>query len=162
MILYAAPNSGTNVSLIAQVEADLLQALRDRDSLRTSVFRLLKAELHNAKIGAGGVLSAEEEQRIVRREAKKRRETAELYATSGHADRSQVELAEAAILEGYLPAAPSETEIEVVAKQILSTLDTSAPAARGQLIRGLIDHFAGRLDGSTASQVAARLLTLNT
>lgn len=141
-----------------QVLSDLKQALQNGDAVAVSVLRLLKSELHNARIAAGAELDEAERLKVVRKEAKKRTEAAAMYRQAGQEERAATEEAEAAVLQRYLPAAADPAKVEAFARDVLAELPDRSPRQKGVLIQRLRAEFGEALDGSQAAAIASRLL----
>jgi len=133
-----------------QLDQRIKEALLAKDQVASSTLRLLKSELKNAAIAKGGELTEQEELQMVRRELKKRQDAIALYAEKAP-ERVAVEEAEAAILEQFLPTAPSQELIEAYVKELVAS--GAAPITdMGGLIRLTVAHFAGAADGKSVSQ----------
>jgi uncharacterized protein YqeY len=103
-------------------------------------------------------LTAEEEQRVLVREAKKRREAAEAFRSGGAADRAARELAEEQVLADYLPAQLSDEELTALVAQAVSTSGASGPQAMGAVMKAVGPLVAGRAEGGrVAAAVRAAL-----
>ena len=100
------------MKLTERVAADLVAAMKERAELRLSVLRMLKAEFQRAQAdkGRAAELTEDDAQMLVRRLIKQRKEAAEQYRAAGAAERAEAELAEAAVLEVYLPAQLGDAE----------------------------------------------------
>lgn len=147
------------MSLSNTILEHVKEAMRSQDTARLGVLRLLSAELKNAEIEKGEALSDSDTLRIIRREVKKRRETARLYTESGHQEQATKELAEADILETYLPPAPDRATIRTYLEEEVRNLNEPLqPAHRGGLMRSAMQHFGEAADGRTISEILNELL----
>src|SRR5829696_217486 len=98
------------MSVLEQVQADAAAALKSGDRERAGALRTLASELQKAaKEGKGG-----DEVAVLRRERKRRLEAADAYADAGRADLASSERAEAELIEAYLPAELSDSELEAL------------------------------------------------
>lgn len=106
----------------AQIEQDLVTAMKAKDQLSVEVLRGLKTRIQNEKINkAPGVdLSENDIIALVKNEVKRRKESAETYKTGGRAELAEKELNEAKVLEKYLPEQMSEAEIIKVIDEVLT------------------------------------------
>ena len=147
------------MTLLEQIQSDLNQALRAGETLTVSTLRLVKSELQNATIASQGDLSPEAASGVVRKEVKKRTESAAMFATAGHADRAASETAEAEILKKYLPAAASDEDILAKARQLLAVQTERTPRAKGEIIKGLKETFGEQIDGATAARITDLVLS---
>jgi len=119
---------------------DLKVAMLSKDVLKTSVLRSIKSAFIYAKvapgstIGESGELADDAVVTILAKEAKKRQESADSFIQAGQPDRAEVELAEKAIIEKYLPAQLSEAEVRTVINEVMSQFDEVSPKIMGQVI----------------------------
>ncbi|MEI6477943.1 MAG: GatB/YqeY domain-containing protein [bacterium] len=141
------------MDLLERIGADLKAAMIGRDQLTTGTLRLLKSELQNAAISSGSDLDEKGIQQVIRREAKKRRESFQLYTDSGDTERAAQEEAEAKVLEAYLPAQTDPAAVEA----FVTTL-AGKGLNKGDAIRQTIEHFQGQADGKTVAETVNRLL----
>jgi uncharacterized protein YqeY len=105
---------------LQQIESDLVNAMKAKDQVALETLRGLKVRLQNEKIAKLKDLSEEEMVSLVKSEIKRRREAADSFKTGGRQEMADKELAEAAILEKYLPAQMSEQELVSLIDQIIS------------------------------------------
>lgn len=143
-----------------QLEADLVTAARGRLPELT-VLRTLKSALHNERIAkqASQGLKDEDVMAIFRRELKRRHEAAALYEQGGREELAGKENEEAAVIERYLPQAPSPDEVRKVLERIKQEQGLSGTQAIGPLTKAVLAHFKGTVDGQTVSSLARELLS---
>jgi uncharacterized protein YqeY len=148
------------MNLKEQIVADLTAAMKARDAARTSTLRMLKAAIVNRQIEKGGELEEEELIKLLRSQAKQRRDSVEQYEKGGRQDLADKELAEIAVIEGYLPQAASQEEIDkAVAEAIAETGATSAKEM-GAVMKAVMPRLAGRnADGRAVSETVKKKLT---
>lgn len=141
-----------------RLDEDTKTAARAK-SPELGVLRLLRAALHNEQIARRGEPFGEAEVLLVlRREHKKRVEATQLYEQGGRAELAQAEREEAKVIERYLPASPAVEVIEAKARELAAELKLEGPKGMGQLIKALTAHFAGAVDGASASAAARKAL----
>ena len=150
------------MSLKETISNDLKAAFLGGNRFISDTLKGLKAVILNQEIALGkreeGLTDAEVEA-VVQKEAKKRKESAEIYAQAGRDELAQKELDEMAILEQYLPQQLSEAEIEALLRQIIDegklTLDAKN---QGMLIGQVKKRVGSAADGAVVARVVARLL----
>lgn len=155
--------SDQSTPLKDRLQADLTQAMRDRDELRRTTIRHLIAAIRTAEVAgeASRDLSEDEAQAIVRTEAKKRRESAELYADAGRTEQAERERAEEQLVLTYLPAQLSADDLaavvaeEVAAAAAQGKAGMAAMGAVVQAVRGRVGQQSS--GGEVAAQVRAAL-----
>lgn len=142
----------------ARIESDLKSALKAGEKRRVGTLRLLLASLQNEKIGAGRDLTDEEIEAAIRRAVKQRRESIDQYTKGGREDLARAEAEELALLEAYLPAGLSDSEVEAEIRRIIDEKGFSASRDVGLVMKELMAAHRGRVDGKRAQEIARRLL----
>lgn len=145
-------------SFKARLRTDLTAAMRERDVRRVATLRLTLAAITTAEVSGNTAreLDDSEEQTVLTREVRKRREAAQTY---GDADRPQLaadELAEAAIIEDYLPRQLDDEQVSAIVDEALQQVaeqigDAPGRAQMGQVMRLATAAAAGRVDGARLS-----------
>ena len=141
------------------LEADMKQALRSRDSLRLETIRGARGAIRNKEIEIRESLDDEGILRVIRTLVKQRSEAIEQYGAGGRPDLVEKETAEKAVLEGYLPAAPDEAEVERVLREVIAQADATGPKDMGRVMKPALENLGPAADGKLVSQIARRLLT---
>ena len=108
---------------LAQLQDDLTDSIRARDELRISTLRLTLSAIHAEEVAgkAKRELSDAEVLQVVTRELKKRREAATAFTDGGRPDRAEREVAEAGVLEGYLPAQLGDAELDALVAEAVAS-----------------------------------------
>ena len=140
------------------LEADMKQALRSRDSLRLETIRGARGAIRNKEIELRESLDDEGIVRVLRTLVKQRTEAIEQYGAGGRSDLVEKEAAEKAVLEGYLPAAPDEAEVERVLREVIAQAGAAGPKDMGQVMKPALENLGPAAAGKLASQIARRLL----
>ncbi len=148
------------MGLVAKVAADLVVAMKARDTLRLSVLRMLKAEFQKAQAdkGRASELTEEEALLLVRRLSKQRKEAAAQYEAVGARERAEEELNEITVLETYLPLSLSEDELNVMVKAAAEKAGAVCPKDMGKLMGVLMPMVSGRADGKLVKDKATAYL----
>ncbi len=144
--------------VLSRIEEDLVTATRAR-APELATLRLIKAAFTNERI-AKRVPAIEDGDAlaVLRREFKRRQESASLYDVGGRPELAQAERAEAVVISRYLPKAPDSAAVLTAAKDLAASLNLSAPSGIGPLTKALQERFGGGLDGASASQAARAAL----
>ena len=100
------------MTLKEKISADMTAAMKAKDAPRTSTLRMVKAALQNREIEKGGPLDDNELQKMLRSLVKQRRDSIEQYQKGNRQDLVDKEQAEITLIEGYLPQAVSQPEID--------------------------------------------------
>ena len=146
-------------ALKEQIRADLKEAMKAKEKERTGTIRMLLAAIQTAETeGTKHEVDDQEIQKIIAREIKKRRESAEIYQTNGRDDLAETELAEANILEAYQPKQLTDDELAVLIDDTVAETGATSMAQMGQVMKAATAKAAGRADGKRISEaVKARL-----
>jgi uncharacterized protein len=142
----------------AEVERDLKEALRARETERLQTLRMLLAEVKNRSIELGRDLEREEFTALVRKGIKQRHEAAQQY--EGRRPELQAkELREAEHLERYLPAQVSEDDLRQAIRELIAERGLSGPAGIGPVMKEMLKRFGGAADGATVNRIAREVLS---
>ncbi|MDY5785424.1 GatB/YqeY domain-containing protein [Corynebacterium sp.] len=142
-----------------KIRADLKDAMKAKEKERTGTIRMLLAAIQTAETeGSKHEVTDEEIQKIIAREIKKRRESAEIYTTNGREELAATELAEAEILEGYQPQQLDDDELAELVDAAVADTGATSMQQMGQVMKVATEKAAGRADGRRLSDaVRARL-----
>ena len=142
-----------------QIRADLKEAMKAKEKERTGTIRMLLAAIQTAETeGSKHEVDDAEIQKIIAREIKKRRESAEIYTTNGREDLAETELAEANVLEAYQPKQLTDDELAVLIDDTVAETGATSMAQIGQVMKAATAKADGRADGKRISEaVKARL-----
>ncbi|HNW49926.1 MAG TPA: GatB/YqeY domain-containing protein [Prolixibacteraceae bacterium] len=148
------------MTLFEQINNDIKEAMKARDSVRLEALRGIKKVMLEAKTaaGAGDELSDDESIKIISKLAKQGSESAEIYKSQNRQDLADVELAQVAVFNAYLPAMLSDEEIEQAVKQIIQNCGASGMKNMGKVMGIATKELAGKADGKVISQKVRSLL----
>lgn len=151
------------MSTIERLTADLTASMKARDTTRTGTLRQAIAAVRVAEKAGPTVqsLSDEQVQAVLASEVKKRRESAEIYAGAGAADRAATETAEADLIETYLPAAVTPEQLDTLVADAVAATGASSMRDMGAVMKAATAAAAdlGRVDGKALSQRVRRALS---
>ena len=142
-----------------QIRADLKEAMKAKEKERTGTIRMLLAAIQTAETeGSKHEVDDAEIQKIIAREIKKRRESADIYTTNGRDDLAEAELNEASILEVYQPKQLDDDELAKLIDEAIAETGAESMAQMGQVMKAATAKAEGRADGKRLSEaVKARL-----
>ena len=148
------------MDLFERVSADIKAAMLAKDKVRLETLRGIKKEFLEAKTakGADGELSDDTAIRIMTKMAKQRRETAEIYSSQNRPELAQNELAEAAVIEEYLPRQLSEEELVAELKKIIEQTGATSAKEMGKVMGVASKAIAGSAVGKAISAKVKELL----
>lgn len=143
----------------ADLERDVKEALRARETERLQTLRMLLAEVKNKSIELGREVDRDEFAALVRKGIKQRHEAAHQYELGKRPELQAKELREAAQLERYLPAQASEDDLRRAIQELVAERGLSGPAAIGPVMKEMLKRFGGAADGATVNRVAREVLS---
>jgi uncharacterized protein YqeY len=141
-----------------RIENDLKAAMKSGDKRRVATLRLILSALKNERIKAQRELTPQEAEAVLRRAAKQRGESIEVYASGGRTDLAAAEKEELAILESYLPQMMPDAEMEDTLRGIIAEKGFTSSKDAGLLMKELMARHRGRVDGKRAQEIARKLL----
>ena len=149
------------MSLKQRIEGEIKSAMLARDKVRLTALRAIKSIilLEETKEGFSGELSAEDELKVLTKSAKQRKDSAEIYEKQNRADLLEVELAELAIIQEFLPKALSTEELVQAIKAIIASSGATGPKDMGKVMGLASKELAGKADGKAISEQVKLLLT---
>ena len=146
------------MSLIAEIESQLKDAMRERDDARRDALRLILSSLRGAEKELQRPLSEDEELQVLQRERKKRIEAAEAFRGGDREEQADKEEAELQVLEEFMPEPLSEEEIEEIVDDVIAEVGATSMRDIGRVMADVMPQVAGRADGSTVSQLVREKL----
>jgi uncharacterized protein YqeY len=140
------------MALIERIQKDLTQAMMSKDELRLSVLRMVKSALKYKEIEKVRPLDDAESLQVLQTLLKQRRESVEQFAKGGRQDLVDKETKEIAILEVYMPAAPSDAELNAAIEAAIAETGANTPKAMGAVIKAAKARLEGKtVDGKMLS-----------
>lgn len=148
------------MSLFDQISNDIKTAMLARDKQRLEALRGIKKEFIEAKTakGSDGELHDDVALKILAKMAKQRRESAQIYSEQNRPDLAEPELAEAAVIESYLPQPMSDAELEEAIKAIIAEVGATSVKEMGKVMGVASKKLAGKADGKAISEKVKVLL----
>ena len=147
------------MSLLDQVQMDLVAAMKAKDEFRLSAVRMIKAALMKYKVDSMKPLDEAAELQLLKTLAKQRVEAAEAFRKGGRPDSAEKEEAELRLIESYMPAAPSDEEMDAAVQKALAETGITSLKQMGVVMKAAQASLAGkRIDGKLLSEkVRAKL-----
>ncbi|MGH3104248.1 MAG: GatB/YqeY domain-containing protein [Gaiellaceae bacterium] len=146
------------MSLIAQIESDLTEAMRERDDERRDALRLILSSLRSAEKELQRPLHDDEELQVLQRERKRRVEAAEAFRAGGREEQAAAEERELAVLEEFMPEPLSEEELEEIVDDAIAENGATKMSDFGRVMKDVMPQVSGRADGSVVSQLVREKL----
>ena len=145
------------MAVFEELKKDLVGALKSKDAEKKLTLRMILAAIHNEQIAKGKANELKEADivGVLRREAKKRREAAEIYTKAGRGELAEKENRELDIIKSYLPAELSDVDVEVFIKEVLAGGETNFGKVMGQVM----SRVAGRAEPGRVSEMVKGALS---
>jgi len=149
------------MSLQNQVMEEIKVAMKAKDTISLESLRAIKSALLLAQTekGAGTEMSDADEIKLVQKLVKQRRDSAAIFKEQGREDLAEPELAQAAVIEKFLPAQLGADEIEKIVIQTIKSTGASGMKDMGKVMGMVSKQLAGQADGKTISEIVRAKLT---
>ncbi|MDX9919685.1 MAG: GatB/YqeY domain-containing protein [Paludibacter sp.] len=146
--------------LFDQISADIKTAMLAREKVTLEALRGIKKEFIEAKTakGSDGNLSDEAAIKILQKMQKQRKESAQIYKEQNRPELAENEMAEAAVIERYLPAQMSDAELEATIAAIVAQVGANGPQDMGKVMGVATKQLAGKTEGRLISEKVKALL----
>ena len=143
-----------------RLQRDLTTAMKARDELRTATLRMALTAIKNEEVAGGEARELDDAAvlKVLAREGKKRRESAEAYADAGRAELAEREVAEGLVLEEYLPAQLSDDELTALVAAAVAEAGATSPQQMGAVMKLVTPRVAGRAEGGRVAAAVKKAL----
>lgn len=141
------------MTLADRVKQDLTSAMKAGEKDRVGALRLVLSELQKAAKEGG-----DDELAVLRRERKRRQESARAFREGGRPELADGEEAEAGIIAAYLPAELSDDELRAIVAEAVTETGAAGPKDMGQVMKAAMPRVAGRADGKRVSAIVQEAL----
>jgi uncharacterized protein len=146
------------MTLIAEIEGDLKEAMRAGDAERRDALRLILNSLRGAEKELQRPLKEDEELQVLQRERKRRLEAAEAFRAGGRDEQAEKEERELEVLEEFMPEPLSDDDLEEIVDDVIAEVGATSMADFGRVMADVMPQVAGRADGSAISQLVREKL----
>jgi uncharacterized protein YqeY len=148
---------------IERIQGDLTAAMKGKDELRLSVLRMIKSALKNKEIEKMRPLDDIESLQVLQTMVKQRHESVDQFTRGGRKDLAAKEAKEIAIIDEYLPAAPSDAEIRQAVAAAISETGADSLKQMGAVIKAARARLEGKaIDGKALSDHVRESLSAKT
>jgi uncharacterized protein len=150
-------------TLKSRLKDDLTAAIKQRDELRSATLRMTLTAITKEEVAGTSAreLSDDEVQKVITREAKKRREAAEAFADGGRSEQAERERAEGEVLADYMPKQLTDEELDALVGEAVAEAHAAGaegPRAMGAVMKIVNPKVSGRAEGGrVAAAVKKRL-----
>ena len=136
------------------------EAMKAKDSVALEALRAIKSAIILAKTEAGAAdgLTEADEIKMLQRLVKMRKDSYEIFTAQNRPDLAEPELAQIAVIEKFLPAQLSETEVEAIIAKIIEETGATGIAAMGKVMGLASAQIGGQAEGKVISGIVKKLL----
>ena len=149
------------MSLIDQIQKDIVTAMKAREEQRLSCLRMVKTALKNREIEKMAPLDDKESQQVLTTLIKQRKDSVEQFTKGGRQEMADKETAEIKLIETYLPKAAGEAEIVAGVKAAIAEMGSPTMKDVGAVMKNAMARFAAagmRVDGKVVSEAVKKEL----
>jgi uncharacterized protein len=149
------------MSLSKKIMEAMKVAMKEKDALTLQALRSVKSAilLAQTETGAKEAISETEEIKMLQKLVKQRKDSAAIYNEQGRADLADPEIAEAAVIEQFLPEQLSEEEVAKVVDEVIAQTGASSMKDMGKVMGMANAKLAGKADGKTISGIVKERLS---
>ncbi len=149
------------MSLISKIDAEIKQAMLQKQEARLRGLRAIKAALLLAKTekGASEELSEEAEVKAVQKQIKQRKDSIEIYKQQNREDLAKIEEEEVAVMEEFLPKQLSADELRAAIQELVNSLGVTDIKEMGKVIGAANKALAGKSDGKSIAEMVKQVLS---
>ena len=144
-----------------QVMKEMKTAMLAKDDKSLRALRAIKAEIILAKTseGAGGVVTEEQEMKLLQKLVKKGKDSLEIFEKQNRPDLAQKEREEIAVIEKFLPAQMEESDVRALVASIVKETGATSQADMGKVMGLANKQLSGKADGKTIASIVKELLS---
>jgi len=147
------------MSILADVNARITQAMKAHDAPTLSALRMLKTALTNKEVEKGRALEDGEALQVVAAQIKQRRDSIEQFQKGGRPDLVEKEQFEVALLDAMMPPPVSASEIEDAVSKAVAETGAASPKDMGRVMKAAMAALAGKpVDGKAVNEAVRRKL----
>ncbi len=149
------------MALEQQVMTEMVTAMKAKDEATLRGLRAIKAAIIIAKTaeGAKGEISEAEEQKMLQKLVKQRKDSLEIFTTQNRPELAQKEIEEIAVIEKFLPKQMGADELKSAVEKVIAELGATSPADMGKVMGAATNQLAGLADGKAISALVKELLS---
>jgi uncharacterized protein YqeY len=148
------------MALKQKIEGEIKSAMIAKDKVRLTALRAIKSMilLEETKGGFSGELTEDEEMKLLTKAAKQRKDSADIYQQQNRPDLLEVELAELAVIQEFLPKALTDEELTLAIQEIINVTGASSAKEMGKVIGAANKQLAGKAEGKAIADKVKALL----
>lgn len=143
-----------------QLQKDYVQAMKDRNAVKSATINFLRAQLKNVRIDKHAeALEDKDVVTVIKKQIKQRQDSIEQYQKGGRNDLADKESAEMAVLKGYLPQELSEAELQGFVARAIKETGAQSMKDMGKVIKAVVAEAQGKADNRLISELVKKALS---
>ena len=148
------------MSLSIRIMDEIKNAMRAKDTIALEALRAIKSEILLAQTSSGAKeeITEADEIKILQKLVKMRKDSASIFTTQNRLDLAEPELAQIAVIEKFLPAQLSDSDVEAIVSKIIAETGASGIASMGKVMGLASSEIGGAAEGKTISTIVKKLL----
>ncbi len=147
------------MSLTDDLRKDMFTFFKEGNTYASDILKMALASIKNAQIAQESEMTAQDEERILRKEVKKIEDSIAQFTLMGRDDLVEKEKSQLEILQKYLPELMSEEDIKTIINSKIKELNISSMNDMGKLMGAVMKETAGKADGNTVKNLVTQILT---
>ena len=149
------------MTLMDKISEELKKAMKAKDNIALQSIRAIKSELLllRTKSGTPNNLSNEQEMKVLQKLIKQRKESAKIFREQNRIDLAEPEVAQAKIIEGFLPEQLDKEKIRELVEEIILSTGAEGIKDMGKVMSQASSKMAGQADGKIISIIVKEILT---
>ena len=149
------------MSLVEQIQKDIVAAMKAKEEARLSTLRMVKSALQLKTVEKMSPLDEKESQAILAMLIKQRKDSIEQFTKGGRQEMADKEAAEIKVIEGYLPKAASAADVAAGVKAAIAEMGSPTMKDMGTVMKNAMARFSAagmRVDGKMVSEMVKKEL----
>lgn len=147
------------MSLTDDLRKDMFTFSKEGNTNASDILKMALASIKNAQIAQESEMTAQDEEKILRKEVKKIEDSIAQFTLMERVDLVEKEKSQLEILKKYLPELMSEEDIKTIIKNKIKELNVSGMSDMGKLMGAVMKETAGKADGNTVKNLVTQILT---
>lgn len=139
--------------ILDTIKEDIKTAMKARDTAKLSTLRMVHSSIKNQAIDQQKELSDDEITKVLAKEVKKRRQSADAFAQGDRQEMADKELAEIAVIQKYLPPQLSDEEVAQIVDEVIEATGAESRSEMGKVMGQVIPRVKGRYDSSKVKDI---------
>ena len=146
------------MSLLDNLKKDMITAMKAKDKDTLSVVRMLMASVQNEQINLGHDLTPDEENALMAKEYKQRKDSMAEFEKGGRQDLVDATKKEMAVVAKYMPKQMSADEVEKVVEETIAEVNASSMKDFGKVMGAIMPKVKGKADGKVVNETVKKVL----